>query len=107
MAQVTSPTPHDWVSTVLEDLEKNDFHIEIGEIRDMKKSKFKAIVKEKIRNGAFQYLLKKKEGRTSENAKGKILVYNELEMREYLSTKENNISIEEKKWLLKCRYRYF
>ena len=24
-------------------------------------------------------------------------------MREYLSTKENNISIEEKKWLLKCR----
>ena len=48
MAQVTSPTPHDWVSTVLEDLEKIDFYIEIGEIRDMKKGKFKAIVKEKI-----------------------------------------------------------
>ena len=64
---------------------------------------FKAIVKEKITNGAFQYLLKKKVGRNSENAKGKLLIFSDFEICEYLTTKEYDFSIEEKKWLFKCR----
>ena len=103
MAQLNSPTNNDWVSTVLEDLEMLDFQLEIGDIKEMKKGQFKAIVKEKVKSGAFQYLLNKKAGRISENAKGKLLEYNDLEMSEYLYTKENNFSIDEKKWLFKCR----
>ena len=103
MAQIKSPTTHDWVSTVLEDLEELDINIEIGDIKDLKKGKFKAIVKEKVTNGAFQYLLKKKEARNSENAKGKLLIFSDFEMSEYLITKEYDFSIEEKKWLFKCR----
>ena len=34
----------------------------------MKKEKFKIIVKEKVMNGAFEYLLKKKAEGISENA---------------------------------------
>ena len=61
MAQIKSPTPtHDWVSTVLEDLEELHINIEIGDIKDLKKGKFKAIVKETVTNGAFKYLIKKK-----------------------------------------------
>ena len=47
MVQIKSPTTHDWVSTVLEDLEDLDINIEIGDIKDLKKGKFKAIAKEK------------------------------------------------------------
>ena len=51
----------------------------------MKKEKFKIIVKEKVMNGAFQYLLKKKAKRISENAKVKILNYIDLDKSEYLT----------------------
>ena len=40
--------------------------------------------------------------RISEHAKGKDLKYTYLEMAEYLGP-ESDMSIEEKKWLLKCR----
>ena len=100
---MNSPTYKDWVSTVLGDLEELDIDIDIGEIKDMKKEKFKRIVKEKITNGAFQYLLKKKGERISENANGKLLIYKELERSEYLTTTENDFSIEDRKWLFKCR----
>ena len=42
----------------------------------MKKVQFKAIVREKVKSGAFQYLLNNNAGRTSETAKGKLLEYN-------------------------------
>ena len=46
---------------------------------------------------------KRKDGRTSENAKGKPIEYTHLEMAEYLCASEEDISIEEKKWHFKCR----
>ena len=49
--------------------------------------------KEKITNGAFQYLLNKKGERISENGKGKLLNYTELERSEYLTPTENDFSI--------------
>ena len=52
---------------------------------------------------AFKYLIEKKESRNSERAKGKLLEYNELIMSEYLSSNESELSIDERKWLLKCR----
>ena len=76
------------------------FKLEIGDIKEMKKGQFKAIVKEKVKSGAFQYLLNKKAGRISENAKGKLLEYNELEMSEYLCTKENNFQLKKRSGFL-------
>ena len=69
----------------------------------MKKDKFKSIVNQKVRYGALQYLLKKKAERISENAKGKMLEYTDLEKREYLTPIDYDFSIGDKKWLFKCR----
>ena len=41
------------------------------------------MVKEAIRKKAFSYLLKKKEGRNSENAKGKNIKYEEFSIAKY------------------------
>ena len=59
----------------------------------MKKEKFKQIVKEKVTSKAFQYLVKQKADRISENAKGKVLIYSELEKSEYLTPIESELSI--------------
>ena len=103
MAQMNSPTYQDWVSTVLEDIEELDIQLELGSIKDMKKIKFKSIVKEKVKFGAFTYLMEKKAARQSDNARGKLLEYSVLEKSEYLTPIEHDFSIEEKKWILKSR----
>ena len=69
----------------------------------MKKERFKRMVKEKVKFAALQYLLKKKAERISENAKGKLLIYTELEKCEYLTQIEHDFSIEDRKWLFKSR----
>ena len=51
------------------------------------------------------YLQKRKEGRNSENAKGKKISYNEFVMAEYLSPNEEDMSIDDQKWLFKCRVK--
>ena len=103
MAQLSNPTSRDWVSQVLEELEDLSINLQIDEIEVMKKSLFKKIVKEAIQKKAFSYLLKKKEGRNSENAKGKKIIYEEFSIAEYLNPSDENLSIEDKKWLFKCR----
>ena len=70
LAQLNSPSHKDWVLTVLEDLEELEIYIEIGEIKDIKKERFKRMVKEKVTFAALQYILKNKADRISENAKG-------------------------------------
>ena len=45
----------------------------------------------------------RKVARKSENAKEKLLEYEKLEKSEYLTPIELDLSIEEKKWLLKSR----
>ena len=45
----------------------------LGRAKDMKKVKFKHIVIEKVKCGAFEYQMDKKAARNSENAKGKLL----------------------------------
>ena len=103
MAQLKNPTQKDWVSQVLEDMENLSIHLEIEDIKNMKKPCFKKIVKEAVRKEAFLYLIGRKESRISENAKGKKIEYVELGMAEYLLPNEENMSIEEQKWLFSCR----
>ena len=103
MSQMNFPTQNDWVSTILEELNELEIDLELEEIELLSKEKFKSIVKDKVEAKAFEYLLKKKEERKSDNAKGKYLVYEQLEMAEYLTPIEEDLSISEKKWLFKCR----
>ena len=51
----------------------------------------------------FEHLIARKASGNSERAKGKLLEYNELILSEYLSFNENDLSIDERKWLFKCR----
>ena len=75
IAQMYNPTSQDWVFTVLEDIEELDMQLELWSIKDMIKVKFKNIVKEEVKFGAFEYLMDKKAARKSENAEGKLLEY--------------------------------
>ena len=97
-----NPRQGDWVSSVLNDLNSLDIHEDIEEIGIMKKEKFSLILNDRIEALAFKWLLDKKKSRKSENAKGKDLKYSFLQMAEYLGP-TSNASINEKKWLLKCR----
>ena len=102
-AQLENPTRKDWVSQILDDLEELEIDFELEEIQRMSKEKYKKIVKHSVEKKAFLYLKEKKENRKSEHSKGKLLEYNYFEMAEYLCPQEENISIEEQKWLFKCR----
>ena len=66
-------------------------------------SSFRKIVKEKVQQKALEYLLNKKESHISENAKGKQIKYEKLKIQGYLNSSNLNISVNEKKWLFKCR----
>ena len=49
------------------------------------------------------YLIERKESRISENAKGKKIIYKEFDMAEYLSPNEEDMSIDEQKWIFNCK----
>ena len=80
-----------------------DIEIELSEISGISKNKFRSIVKEQTNKKALQHLLDRKASRTSVHAKGKAIEYSDLSMAEYLSPSELDISIDDKKWLFKCR----
>ena len=67
------------------------------------REKFKDLIKEAIREKAFCDLKKRKEDRNSENSKGKLINYDEFKMADYLTNTEEDVTIEEQKWIFKCR----
>ena len=84
-------------------IEEMELGLELEEISNMSKEKFKSLVRSKVQEKAFWYLTDKREGRISLNSKGKELRYSELAMAPYLSASDIEMSIDEKKWLYKCR----
>ena len=98
--QEENPLKSDWVNSVKEDLKfLNLDHYLLNDIKNMKKSKLKAIVKSSIKKKAFEYLLKEKD----KKSKMKQLTYKKLEMQEYI--KSNKMSFKNKKILFKLRTR--
>ena len=69
----------------------------------MKKDCFKKIVKLAVRKKAFLHLIGRKESRNSKNAKGKKITYEKFVMADYLSPNEEDMSIDEQKWLFNCK----
>ena len=79
------------MSTVKELLKKYQIKLDIIEIKNTKPSILKTLVKKNVSISAFDDLIKKQLA----GKKGKCLVYERLEMSDYLLT-ECNISVEDK-----------
>ena len=101
-SQLKNPRKGDWVTQVLSDIFNINLNMTIEDIAKTSIIKFKCVLKEKVTKYAFNQLIEIKNGRKSENAKGKILHYECLKMQNYLLP-SNLISIEEQKWIFKCR----
>ena len=80
--QKSNTSPGDFCELVLEDKERIGLGLSDMEIRTMKKEKFRNIVKQKIRQTAFQYLKNLKGGHSKMNK----LSYEKYEMSSYLNS---------------------
>ena len=99
MAQYQNPVRGDWVSCCLNDLKYLNINISIEEIKIMKKTQFKKLLKESIKNKALEYLLDK------QGSKGKEIKYSCLKMAEYLLPNEEKLSISERRNIFAIRNR--
>ena len=94
-------TKKDWVSTVLSDLETMKIDVNFGDIQTMNKTKWKNVVKTKIREESFQYLesIKQKHSKVME------LKHINLKMQEYFLPTKQEISKEDIQCIFKMRSR--
>ena len=99
--QVQQPTNNDWASSCLTLINQLQTNISIDEIKIMYDKNFKDIVRTKINSSAFEYFMKKN------GSKGIEICYKSLEMAEYLTPMNNEITIEEKQNLYAIRIRMF
>ena len=97
--QLENPTRGDWTSTCQQDLKQLHISLTFNEIKNMTKSKFTSILKERISENALAYLVGK------QGEKGKEIKYMSLEMSEYLQPINQNLTIEEKCEMFSIRNR--
>lgn len=97
--QLHKPIKNDWVSTCLKDLSQLKIYESLEEIEIMSERKFKELLKERIKENAFEYL---KKGRGS---KGQGIKYSELEMSEYLLPYNTELDIEQKRRMFSVKNR--
>ena len=97
--QLEKPSRGDWGSTCMKDLKELKIDLSLEEIKLMNKNKFTIILKQKIKENALEYLLKK------HGSKGKEIKYTFLEMADYLHPFNNELTIEEKQFVFALRNR--
>ena len=88
--QLEYPTRGDWASSCLTDLQELKIEKSLSQIKLMKDFQFKNLVKSRVQENAFNYLIKK------QGSKGKANVYQNLSMAEYLLPTNKMLSISEK-----------
>ena len=81
------------------DLKYLNIDISIEEIKIMKKTQFKKLLKESIKNKALEYLLNK------QGSKGKEIKYSGLKMAEYLLPTDEILSISDRRNIFAIRNR--
>ena len=59
--QLKQPTKGDWATTVQSDLKELDIVETLSDIKRMPKNKFKNLVKMKIKENAYNYLMNKRK----------------------------------------------
>ena len=99
-AQKLALLKNDWICQIEDDLKCCDIYFTENEISQMKRTKFKSIVNEGIREAARKYLLESKESHSKSSS-----ISNDLKLQQYLQCKE--LSLNEKQLLFRLRtYTY-
>ena len=93
-----NPVKNDWISGARECLDKFDIHMSFQEIKLMKTTQYKNIVKKQANKAAFRYLLQKQEG----GKKGKFIKYDSIQMADYLLP-ECSLSVSDKREMFAFR----
>ena len=96
-AQKLFPTKGDWVSMCKRNIEDINLELSMNEIKAMTKTKFTTILKKKISNAAFEYLLKK------QGKKGGEIKYSGVQMASYLQPYCSVLTINEKQEIFSIR----
>ena len=91
------PTRGDWASTCIQDLKEFKIESSLEEIKMMSKYTFSKLLRNKANERAIKYLTEK------QRVKGKKIQYLKIEMAEYLSPCNTELSIEEKQKLFAIR----
>ena len=94
--QVENKTRGDWASACFRDLKELQISESLEEIRQMSKSKFNKLLKQRINENALKYLTSK------QGSKGKNIFYKSIAMAEYLLP-YSKLSIEKKRRLFQIR----
>ena len=95
-AQKISPIKNDWYLQVKEDLENCCIFLSETEISNMKRHKFKSLVKEKVREQARDYLIKLKRSHSKLND-----LDESFKMQQYMVSDE--LTLDEKRLLFRFR----
>ena len=98
--QMSNPTKNDFNETANKILKEFEISHSMAEIKDMKKSIFKSIVRKKCVNVAFKYLVTKQKG----GSKGKLIEYSSLTMADYLLP-DAGFSLKDQRELFSIRCR--
>ena len=99
--QTMNPTKKDWVTTVKKDIEDLDLNVTFEDIKVMKKSSFKNMLKQSIEKKALKDLEEKK----SSHSKVSHLQHEYLRMKTYLMPTQVKMSREEKQLIFQLRSR--
>ena len=95
--QLEQPTKGDWASTCKNDLKSLDISESLEEIKVMTKNSFKKILNNRIEEKAFKYLIEK------QGKKGKEIKYSCIQLSEYLSPINSELTVEEKRTMFAVR----
>ena len=98
--QLISPKKKDWITTVKENLKHLNIKHTLENIQEMPKETYKQLIKNKIKEEAFNYLILKRNKR---NGKGMDIEYTHLEMQNYLSSEDIDITNEDRKLIFQLR----
>ena len=88
--QFQYPVRGDWASTVVKDLEEFEITLSMEEIKNLTKLQLTKILKNKVKENAFRYLMQKR------GKKGGEISYTKLEMAEYLLPYNASLTSEQK-----------
>ena len=89
------PLPNDWILLVQNDLSQLDLPLSESVIKSFSKDGFKSLVKTRLKNLAFKYLIDKRSSKTNN--------LQEFKFQEYLSSKM--LTLKQKRLLFKFRIR--
>ena len=97
--QLDLPTKGDWASTCIKDLKELNIEKSMEDIKEMTENEYRKLLKQKVTESAFSYLINKKGSKGSEN------IQIELGMEDYLLPTNSELSILEKQKMFSMKNR--